>query len=77
MNKIKRPAIKESSGKIVQAKKGSNHDSIGLTGQRGFTTTSGKFANRHEGAKIAKSAGQSKSGTGKLLHSEQLKTFKK
>lgn len=77
MTKIKKPAIRESSGKVVEAKGRGNHDSIGLTGQRGFTTTGGKFVNRTQGAKIAKSSGQSVAGTGKRLHSEDLKSHQR
>ena len=74
---IDRPAIKTSSGKIVPAaKKGLKHKDIGVTGQRGFKTDSGKFVNRTEGAKIAKAAGQVPKSV-KFLHSEHLIKGKK
>lgn len=77
MNKIKKPAIRQSGGKITEAKGVGAHNTIEPpSGQRGFTTTQGGFVGRGKGAKIAAKSGQSKKDTGKLLHSEDLKGHK-
>lgn len=68
---IESPAIRDTStGNIVT---GDKHADIPITGEKGFTTTTGEFVDRKEGAKIAKKAGQVPEGFDKPLHSEDLK----
>lgn len=74
--KIKVPAIKKTSGKIVKAKsKQESHDDLETEGQRGFVTSEGKFVNRGEAAKIAKKAKQVPKNV-KKLHSSDLRKKK-
>lgn len=73
MKKIAHPAIRTSSGKIVEAKGNNPHNSIPATGQKSFTVVGDGFVGRKDASKIAKKSGQAKPGVGKALHSEQLK----
>ena len=77
--KVKVPAIKTKSGKVIKApsKKWSHNDIIenkGQNGVRGFVLTDGTFAGRKKAAKVANEAGQT-SGKRKL-HSEDLRKKK-
>ena len=56
--KIESPAIKTADGRIVE---GANHAAIGekgVTGEEGFTTSTGEFVGRKRAMEIAKEAGQ-------------------
>jgi len=75
MAKIAKVAIKKPSGKVVSEPMGKRHVDLHTSGQRGFVTTTGKFVNRTEGAKIANKANQVKSKV-THLHSEDLKAYK-
>ena len=73
--KVKAPAIKVRSGKIVTAGPGQHHDDIGKSGKRGFKLSDGSFVGRQAAAKVANAAGQVKpkdEGV-KVLHSRHLK----
>lgn len=74
MNKVKAPAIKTPSGRVVTAKgKAQHHDDIPAKGQRGFKMTDGSFKGRVEAGKVAKRAGQVKRmEDAPRLHSEDL-----
>lgn len=75
MNKVKSPAIKTKSGKIVEAGPGEHHKHIGQPGKRGFKLSDGEFVGREKAAKVATKAGQVKPSKGpvKVLHSHHLK----
>lgn len=73
--KVKVPAIKTSSGKIVKAKsQQQSHADLKTKGQRGFLLSDGKFANRGEAAEVANKSGQTKRV--KKLHSHHLRKGK-
>ena len=77
---VKVPAIKEKSGKIVEApSKAWSHEEIEMSKglkdskvKRGFVTNTGKFVDRKKAAKIAKAAGEIKKPV-KKLHSHDLR----
>jgi hypothetical protein len=77
MLKIKSPAIKTKTGKVVQGKPDHQaiKDKTGVVGKRGFVDSSGKFNSRESAAKIANKAGQTDRPV-KLLKSHQLKRTK-
>jgi hypothetical protein len=70
MKKVKSPAIKRSSGKVIT---GAKHKDIPATGKKGFTLTDGSFVGRIEAGKVAKAAGQAKKMPSSALHSSNLK----
>ena len=84
MNRIVKPAIKTSDGKIHSVRGPANHihilkkmeeKGIKEKGTRGFIDSKGKFLNRKEAMDVAVESGQlpkSYSGKGLGLHSEDL-----
>ena len=73
--KVKAPAIKKASGKVVSKKPPAHHVDIIKEhgkGKRGFITDKGKFVDRQEAKKIAKKAGQTNIKGKRGLHSQDL-----
>jgi len=81
MLKVKVPAIREKSGKIVKApSKAYSHDElIAKEGKKAkgakhmFELTNGKVVNRKTAAKVAEKAGEVPKSVGKKLHSHDLR----
>lgn len=74
MKRVKAPAIKTASGKVVEARgKHQHHDDIPAKGTRGFVLSDGKFVGREAAGKVAKAASQvKKMEKPPRLHSEDL-----
>jgi hypothetical protein len=81
MLKVKVPAIREKSGKIIEApSKAYSHDElIAKAGKKAkgskhmFELTNGKVVNRKKAAKVAEKAGEVPKSVGKKLHSHDLR----
>jgi len=81
MIKVKVPAIREKSGKIVKApSKAWSHDElIAKEGKKAkgskhmFELTNGKVVNRKKAAKVAEAANEVPKSVGKKLHSHDLR----
>ena len=78
---VKVPAIKEKSGKVVEApSKAYSHDElIAKEGKKAkgskhmFELSDGKVVNRKKAAKVAEKAGEVPKSVGKKLHSHDLR----
>jgi hypothetical protein len=78
---IKVPAIKEKSGKVIEApSKAWSHDELikkagkaAKGAKHMFETSTGEIVNRKKGAKIAEKAGEVPKSVGKKLHSHDLR----
>jgi len=81
MIKVKIPAIREKSGKVVKApSKAWSHDElIAKEGKKAkgskhmFELTNGEIVNRKKAAKVAEAAGEVPKSVGKKLHSHDLR----
>jgi len=81
MIKVKVPAIREKSGKVVKApSKAWSHDElIAKEGKKAkgskhmFELTNGEIVNRKKAAKVAEAAGEVPKSVGKKLHSHDLR----
>lgn len=72
MIKVKEPAIKKDSGKVVKGKPKDHHSDIPAQGQHMFILTNGKLVNRKQAGKVAVKAKQTTKTKGRNLHTSGL-----
>lgn len=81
MVKVKKPAIKKGTGKVISLHLPNHHKDVASLdkrkggdgkGQRGFVLSDGSFAGRQKAKSVAKKAGQATVKGKRGLHSEDL-----